>query len=191
MKAVKFQHRVATGHSILGKPFSVESKDPVSGEKLKTQYRQHKPVPTELVIEDALVLQSLPAAEGEEPRVTLLYRNGNAIMGGDWHNAVTVEHDVPHVGAEGAEESERFYVENDGGESSHLRELIAALRTENESLKAELAETTEGKDKALQALADEMAATSKAPDASADADVATLLDGSLGAQLDDSPAPSA
>lgn len=109
LKAVKFQHRVRTGHATLDKAFQVESKDPISGEKTKQQFRQHKPVPTELGIDDALVLAAPPTQDGSAPRVTLAYRNGNSVNGGDWHNALSFEVDVPHVGAEGAEESERFY----------------------------------------------------------------------------------
>jgi hypothetical protein len=237
LKAVRFQHRIATGHSILGSPFVVEIENPLNEpttsktaatsatvKKQFRQVRQHLPVPTILVIDDALVLQAPPAkklsalavaetkyqkarkqidarypdeagqetdahkelmadleenytiakqeaqeaeankakaraaeeakhrkalkqihkdhprdefgretsdhrkavldlqderaaeierAEAEEvyeaPRVTLLYLNGNPMAGADWHNAVSVENDVPHVGAEGAREGERFY----------------------------------------------------------------------------------
>jgi hypothetical protein len=112
--AVKFQHRVATGHSVLGKPFTVVSKDPTdldpkSSKTVKTQFRHHKPVPTELVVDDALVLVAPPTQDGSAPRISLIYHNGNPMMGADWQNAVSVEHDVPHVDAEGAKESERFW----------------------------------------------------------------------------------
>jgi hypothetical protein len=154
-RAVKFQHRIATGHSTLDKPFEVESKHPLDDSKtVKTTYRQHKAVPTALVVDDALILASYPAGEGEEPRVTLLYCNGGSMNGADWQNAVSVEHDVPHLESEGAEESERFYFEDD------LSGAIAALeatRQENQSLRTQLAATTEGKDETLQALADENA----------------------------------
>jgi hypothetical protein len=112
--AVRFQHRVATGHSVLGKPFTVVSKDPTdldpkSSKTVKTQFRHHKPVPTELVVDDALVLVAPPSQNGSAPRISLIYHNGNSMMGADWQNAVSVEHDVPHVDAEGAQESERFW----------------------------------------------------------------------------------
>jgi hypothetical protein len=267
-KSVRFQHRIATGHSILGSPFVAEIENPLndplnaptaattttartaktseSVKKTFRQFRQHLPVPTVLVVDDALVLstQPLPAtlpsgeiqpgqasiiaiarsggvvtatlssvanfilgAEVEvtdvlepepgsspntsidpsidrtyyagdrryvtpdggaaplgsappssydedpgfdgtfivanvnvassqlqwkqagpnssgsggeitqaeqpapRPRVTLLYKNGNPMSGADWHNAVSVETDVPHVNAEGAEASERFWFE--------------------------------------------------------------------------------
>ena len=263
-KSVRFQHRIATGHSILGSPFVAEIENPLndplnaptaattttartaktseSVKKTFRQFRQHLPVPTVLVVDDALVLSTQPAptapleagqatiiaisrsggvvtatlssvanfilgAEVEvtdvlepepgsspntsidpsidrtyyagdrryvtpdggaaplgsappssydedpgfdgtfivpnvnvassqlqwkqagpnssgsggeitqaeqpapRPRVTLLYKNGNPMSGADWHNAVSVETDVPHVNAEGAEASERFWFE--------------------------------------------------------------------------------
>ncbi len=138
-KAVKFQHRVSTGHSIPGKPFTVESKnplaapdDPASSQTVKQQFRHHTPVPTELVVDDALILVAPPAQDDGEPRVSLLYLNGKPMMGGDWQNAVSVEHDVPHVDRDGAEDGERFWWDAYG-------------------------ETTEGRAEALQAIADEMA----------------------------------
>ncbi len=154
-KTVKFQHRIATGHSTLDQPFEVESAHPLDDSKtVKTTYRQHKPVPTALVVDDALILASYPAGEGEEPRVTLLYCNGGSLNGADWQNAVSVEHDVPHVDNDGAEESERFYFEAD---ATGLIEALEATRRQNQSLRAQLAATTEGKDETLQALADENA----------------------------------
>jgi len=39
----------------------------------------------------------------------LIYPNGNPLVGADWHNAISVEVDVPHREHEGAEENERFY----------------------------------------------------------------------------------
>jgi len=73
-KAVKFQHRVATGHSVLGKSFTVESanplytpNDPASSKTVKQQFRQQTPVPTALVVDDALVLAAPPTPDGSAP----------------------------------------------------------------------------------------------------------------------------
>ena len=123
--AVKFQHRVPTGHAKL--------KPSTAGQAT----RHHTPVPTELRIEDALVILAPRAPEGEEPRLTLLYANGVAMVGADWQSAVSVEHDVPHQDHPGAEDSERFWFVEE--------------------------ETTEGRDRELQALADEMAMKSSGP----------------------------
>jgi hypothetical protein len=166
-KAVKFQHRVATGHSILGPQKEVESKDAESGEVTKTILRHYKPVPTELVVDDALVLAAPPTQDGSAPRVMLIHLNGNPLMGADWHNAASMEVDVPHREHEGAEESERFYFDPnediasyvDGSEkrSAAQCERIRDLTLENALLNEQLAQTTEAKDAALQKLADENA----------------------------------
>lgn len=159
-KAVKFQHRVATGHSILGPSFTVESKnplaapdDPPSSQTVKKDFRHFKPVPTQLVVDDALVLAAPPSQDGSAPRVILLHANGNPLMGADWHNAVSMEVDVPHREHEGAEESERFYFDPnedlasyvDGSEkrSAAQSERIRELTLANELLKAQLAQTTQ------------------------------------------------
>jgi hypothetical protein len=139
LKAVKFQHRIATGHSTLKKAFEVTTKDPVSGEQVKQSFRHHTPVPTKLVVDDALVLVAPPTQDGSAPRVSLLYLNGNSMMGADWQNCVSVEHDVPHVGAKGAKESERYWfseadasaVKGEGTKSSDG--VIAALEAAAES----------------------------------------------------------
>jgi hypothetical protein len=172
-KAVKFQHRVATGHSILGPSFTVESKnplakpdDPPSSQTVKKDFRHFKPVPTALVVDDAIVLLEHRAPGEEEPRVMLIHGNGIPVMGADWHNAVSVAHDIPHHSHDGAEEGERFwfdpnedlasYVDGSEKRSTAQSERIRDLTLENGLLKAQLAETTEGKDAALQAIADQM-----------------------------------
>jgi hypothetical protein len=172
-KAVKFQHRIATGHSILGPSFTVESKnplakpdDPPSSQTVKKDFRHFKPVPTQLVVDDALVLAAPPSQDGSAPRVMLIYGNGISTMGSDWHNALSVEHDVPHREHEGAEAGERFYFDPsediaaymDAAEkrSADQTARIRDLTFENGLLKVELAQTTEGKDAALQAIADSM-----------------------------------
>lgn len=115
-KAVKFQHRVATGHSILGPAFTVESKnplaapdDPPSSQTVKKDFRHFKPVPTQLVVDDALVLAESYAPGSDAPRVMLIHGNGINVMGADWHNAVSPAHDIPHRSHEGAEAGERFW----------------------------------------------------------------------------------
>jgi hypothetical protein len=159
-KAVKFQHRIATGHSTLDKPFVVETENPLynpndasSSATVKQQFRQHKPVPTALVVDDALILASYPTKEGEQPKVTLLYNNGGSMNGADWHNAVSVENDVPHRDHDGAEEGERFWFDP----YEEAKRFSQSQRKEIASLRAQLAATTEGKDEALQKLADSMA----------------------------------
>src|ERR1700733_2002861 len=159
LKAVKFQHRIATGHSTLGKPFTVESKDPFSDEKVKQTLRHHKPVPTALVVDDALVLLAPPAKDGFAPRISLLYLNGKPMMGADWQNCVSVEHDVPHVEHEGAEAGERFWFDDASAKDASLR-LVNALesaraqldaeRRENQLLRTKWEASTEGRDEKLQ-----------------------------------------
>lgn len=171
-KAVKFQHRVATGHSILGPSFTVESAnplakpdDPPSSQTVKKDFRHFKPVPTALVVDDAIVLAAPASQDGSAPRVMLIYGNGISVMGADWHNALSVEHDVPHRSHDGAEAGERFYFDPsediasyvDGAEkrSADQTARIRDLTFENELLKLQLARTTEGRDEALQAIADQ------------------------------------
>lgn len=196
-RAVKFQHRIATGHSILGQPFQVETKDPTdldpkSSKTVKTQYRHHKPVPTKLVIDDALVLSAPPTPDGSAPRVTLVYLNGNSMAGADWHNAVSFEVDVPHFHAEGAEESERFWFAEDEVVRG-AKKLVTDLLAECEWLKAQLATTTEGRDAALEALADAKAAkpveTKQYSDGSSATGTAPLPDQSPAQQAAQAPAP--
>jgi hypothetical protein len=144
-KAVKFQHRIATGHSTLAAPFTVESDNPLykegdelSSKTVKQQFRHHKPVPTALVVDDALVLAVAPSADGLAPRVSLVYVNGNSINGADWHNALSLAPDVPHVDHDGAEVGERFYWDP----TEDYADLIAALeasRQQNEALRDQLA----------------------------------------------------
>ena len=86
-KAVRFQHRVATGHARL-QPL------PAGAEGV----RVHGPVPTDLVVADALVLLETPGVPDGEPRLTLLYNSGGkALNGEEWKAFLKVEHDVPHV----------------------------------------------------------------------------------------------
>jgi hypothetical protein len=168
-KTVKFQHRIATGHSVPAPPKVVETKDKDSDEVTKTMLRHYTTVPTQLVVDDALVLAEHSAPDSDQPRVMLLYRNGNPLMGADWHNAVSMEVDVPHRDHEGAEESERFYfdpnediasyVEGAEKRSASQTERIRDLTLANQILTEKLAQTTEGKDEALQKAADEFASS--------------------------------
>jgi hypothetical protein len=168
-KTVKFQHRIATGHSVPAPPKVVETKDKDSDEVTKTMLRHYTTVPTQLVVDDALVLAEHSAPDSDQPRVMLLYRNGNPLMGADWHNAVSMEVDVPHRDHEGAEESERFYfdpnediasyVEGAEKRSASQTERIRDLTLANQILTEKLAQTTEGRDEALQKAADEFAKT--------------------------------
>lgn len=140
-KAVKFQHRIATGHSTLGKPFEVESDNPLfktgdhpSTKTVKQTIRHHKPVPTTLVVDDALVLAAPPSADGSAPRVSLIYLNGTRMMGADWQNCVSVEHDVPHRAHKGAEAGERFWF--DPSEDRVIAALEAAAAGDEGSASA-------------------------------------------------------
>jgi hypothetical protein len=61
-----------------------------------------------LVVDDAIVLAAPPTSDGSEPHVSLVYHNGNPMMGADWHNAISPEHDVPHRSHDDAS-GERFW----------------------------------------------------------------------------------
>ena len=87
-KAVKFQHRVATGHAKL--------------KSVGSGVRHHIPVPTELQVHDALVLLAYPVKGEDEPRVSLLYATGKPMNGADYQNSIAIAHDVPHRGHEDA-----------------------------------------------------------------------------------------
>lgn len=109
-KAVKFQHRVATGHSVLDKPVSVSVPDE-NGKPQARQIPQHLPVPTELRIDDALILSEYLVPNSDQPRALLIFGNGKSVIGADWHGAVGEAHDVPHLSHDGAEDGERFWFE--------------------------------------------------------------------------------
>lgn len=82
-KAVKFQHRIATGKGGL--------KNSGTGERV------HVPTPTSLVVDDALVLSEVFVAEDAEPRLFLLYAKRDVpVLGSDWQSAMAVAFDVPH-----------------------------------------------------------------------------------------------
>lgn len=133
-KAVKFQHRVATGHARL-RPGS-------AGQPT----RHHIPVPTKLEIVDAIVLLEV-RVEGEDfPRVSLLYPTGKAMNGADYQNSIAIAHDVPHASHDEA-------VDILWAEFPNEVELEMA-RHENAALRAKWEASTEGTDEALQKLAD-------------------------------------
>lgn len=115
-RAVRFQHRVATGHS---------------GTRLaESGRREHTPTPTELREDDALVLSEVQVAGEEFPRMFLLYcKEDGALIGSDWQSGMNVAFDVPHKSHEDSQ-NEIFWWDP-------------------------MAETTEGRDAALQAIADE------------------------------------
>ena len=149
-KAVKFQHRVATGHARL-RPGS-------AGQPT----RHHIPVPTKLEIVDAIVLLEV-RVEGEEyPRVSLLYPTGKAMNGADYQNSIAIAHDVPHASHDEAEVGLRWKELSDSDDSTRLVEAIQAARTqldaqrrENELLRAKWEASTEGTDEKLQKKADD------------------------------------
>jgi hypothetical protein len=148
-KAVKFQHRIATGHARL-RPGS-------AGQAT----RHHIPVPTKLEVVDAIVLLEVHV-EGEDfPRVSLLYPTGKAMNGADYQNSIAIAHDVPHASHDEAEEI--LWEElSDSENSARLlqaldasRAQLDAERRENELLRAKWEASTEGTDEKLQKMADE------------------------------------
>jgi hypothetical protein len=123
-KSVKFQHRVATGFA-----------KNISGPKGE---RIFVPTPTELRIDDALVL-SEHAVEGEkEPRLFLVYQpSSEALIGADWMHALVAIPDVPHQNHDAAE-GEQFWFSQSDADAAH----IAALRADLKNTKAKLTEGT-------------------------------------------------
>lgn len=92
--------------------------------------RSHVPVPTELVTHDAVVL-SEASVEGGEPKLTVIYKKDDLPLNSvELQSGFLALYDVPHKSAEGAEDAGLYW-------------FVA------------FAETTEGKDAALQAIADE------------------------------------
>jgi hypothetical protein len=155
-KAVRFQHRIATGHARL-RPGS-------AGQAT----RHHIPVPTKLEVVDAIVLLEVHV-EGEDfPRVSLLYPTGKAMNGADYQNSIAVAHDVPHASHSAADGGMLWEELSDAESSVRLvnaleasRAQLDAERRENELLRAKWEASTEGTDEKLQKMADEGA---KSPD---------------------------
>lgn len=97
-KAVRYQHRVATGHAKL--------------KSVGSGVRHHIPVPTELQTHDALILLAYPVEGEDEPRVSLLYATGKPMNGADYQNSIAIAHDVPHAEHDDAE-GQQFWYEYD------------------------------------------------------------------------------
>lgn len=141
-KTVKFHHRVATGKSLLGAPFKVESKDPFSDGKITQQIRHQLPIPTELVVEDAIVLSRYVVNQGEEPRATLIYASGVPMSGSDWQSAVKVAHDIPHESHSDAA-GEQFWYSQSEKDAKTISDMTAGIKI----LQGQLAEATKDKKK--------------------------------------------
>jgi hypothetical protein len=147
-KAVRFQHRIATGHARL--------------KHVGSGVRHHIPVPTSLEVVDAIVLLEVHV-EGEDfPRVSLLYPTGKAMNGADYQNSIAVAHDVPHASHAEADGGMLWEELSDAESSVRLvqaleasRAQLDAERRENELLRAKWEASTEGTDEKLQKLADE------------------------------------
>jgi hypothetical protein len=114
-KTVRFHHRVATG---------VARSKPTPGGG-----REFIPAPTELRVDDALVLSAQPVEGETEPSLYLLYHPGTeALIGEDWKHRLTVATDVPHADHDDAVHQQYWFVEKAAvnAEGQKLRDFLLA-----------------------------------------------------------------